>query len=84
MGKFFESVALRIQRPPLTKAESNPSAPIAMTNTSVFKSDNTQTIVFEVRTWSDDLVPTVTKVYVKKGEDDYDAVLAACIAKGLL
>ena len=65
-------------------AGSNPPAPIAMTNTSVFKSDNTQTIVFEVRTWSDDLVPTVNKVYVKKGENDYDAVLAACIAKGLL
>jgi hypothetical protein len=83
VGKFCGSETLRIQRPPLTIAESNPSAPIAMTHIQAFMSPTTKTIIIETRTW-EGLVSTETKTFVKVGNSDYDYVLKKCQEEKLL
>jgi hypothetical protein len=50
---------------------------------TVFKSPNTQTLVFTRRKPTDD-GPVEVAVYVKKGESDYDYWHDWAIAKGLL
>jgi hypothetical protein len=84
VGKFCGSETLRIQRPPLTIAGSNPPAPIAMTtHITAFLSKTTKTIVVERRTW-EGLVSTETKTFVKVGDSDYNYVLQKCQEDKLL